>query len=151
MLVSDLLTTSRIKVPIEARDKPGVLRELAALVAEPDGDDVATIVQAVEEREAVLSTGIGHGVAIPHGKPAVSQELRVAAGASPEPIAFDALDGQPVRLFFLLVGPESAAADHIKALSRIARLTRQTAFRDRLLSARTPQEFYRYVCDAEGR
>ncbi len=151
MLVSDLLSTTRIKLPIEARDKPTVLRELAALLAEPNGSELDTIVQAVEEREAVLSTGIGHGVAIPHGKPATLRELRLAAGASPEPIPFDAVDGQPVRLFFLLVGPESAAADQVKALSRISRLTRHAPFRDRLLAARTPEEFYRLLCDAEGK
>ena len=79
------------------------------------------LLRAVREREAVLSTGIGNGVAIPHGKSSVIPELRMAAGTAEPPVDFDALDGQPVQLLFLLVGPESAAGPHIKALSRIAR------------------------------
>jgi len=74
----------------------------------------------------------------------------MAAGTTAEPVDFDALDGQPVRLFFLLVGPESAAGAHIKALSRISRLVRREDVRAKLLAARNAREFYRALRDAEG-
>jgi mannitol/fructose-specific phosphotransferase system IIA component (Ntr-type) len=98
----------------------------------------------------VLSTGIGHGVAIPHGKSAAVSELRMAAGRVAEPVEFDALDGQPVELLFLLVGPETAAGPHIKALSRISRLVRKDEVRDRLISARDAGEFLRTLQEAEA-
>jgi len=151
VLLCELLAPQRIKLPITGRDKGAVLRELVALVAkdgEPEFDD---IFRAVEERERVLSTGIGHGVAIPHGKSSRVQQLRIAAGASPAPVAFDALDGQPVRLFFLLIGPEHLPGDDVKALSRISRLVRREPFREKLLTARDAEEFYRFLCEAESR
>jgi PTS system nitrogen regulatory IIA component len=149
MRFADLLDPSRIKIPIEARDKPGVLRELAELVATDRNGDLEEIVEAVQEREAAMSTGIGHGVAIPHGRSSSLAELRLAAGRSDVPVPFESADGQPASLFFLLIGPESAAGDHVRALSRIARVTRQATVREQLLSARTPEEFYRLLCEAD--
>ncbi len=148
MLLSDLVSPDRIRVPLAGRDKEAVLNELVAVVADGGGqfDD---ILRAVRAREAVLSTGIGYGVAIPHGKSPTLPDLRLAAGVAVEPIGFESLDGQPVRLFFLLVGPESASGAHVKALSRISRLVRREPFRQRLLQSRDPVEFYRFLCDAE--
>mgnify|MGYP001581414670 CR=1 FL=1 len=152
MLLSDILTPARIRVPIQARDKPSVLRELVGLaVGNGGGPEFDEALAAVEAREALLSTGMGYGIAIPHGKCASVPELRLAAGTAPEPVGFDALDGQPVRLFFLLIGPESASGTHVKALSRISRLVRSEQIRERLLRARDPEEFYRFLCEAESR
>jgi len=89
-------------------------------------------------------------VAVPHGKTPALSALVVAAGTTPTPVPYETIDGEPVRLFFLLVGPESAAGAHVKALSRISRLVRREPVRDRLLSARTPEEFYRALCEAEA-
>lgn len=151
MLLTDLISPERIKIPLEADEKDELLRELVGLVTRGTGvDDPADVLRAVREREAVLSTGIGHGVAIPHGKSPALGELRMAAGYTARPVDFDALDGQPVRLFFLLVGPESAAGPHIKALSRISRLVRKDAMRDRLLLARDADEFYGVLREFEG-
>jgi mannitol/fructose-specific phosphotransferase system IIA component (Ntr-type) len=147
--LSDLLSAERIKIPLTGRTKDELLAELVDTVA-GNGADRDEMLRAVREREAVLSTGIGFGVAIPHGKSAAIGELRMAAGLSPEPIEFDALDGQPVRLFFLLVGPESAAGAHIKALSRISRLVRQDSVRERLTGAATPEDFLAALREAEG-
>lgn len=148
MLLGDLLSPARIRVPLKGRDKEAVLTELAQVVADGGGqyDD---ILRAVRAREAVLSTGIGYGVAIPHGKSPTLPDLRLAAGVSAQPIGFESLDGQPVSLFFLLVGPESASGAHVKALSRISRLVRREPFRQSLLQSRDAEEFYRFVCDAE--
>ncbi|MBI4421030.1 MAG: PTS sugar transporter subunit IIA [Gemmatimonadetes bacterium] len=151
MWLSDLLTPQRIKVPITGQDKGAVLRELVALVAEDGPPEFDEILRAVEERERVLSTGVGHGVAIPHGKSHRVQALRLAAGASAAPVAFEALDGQPVRLFFLLIGPENNPGADVKALSRISRLVRREPFRAQLLAARNAEEFYRFLCEAETR
>jgi PTS system nitrogen regulatory IIA component len=149
VLLTDLLTPDRIRVPIQSRDKVTVLSELLGLVVGTGEPEFPDILRAVEERERVLSTGIGHGVAIPHGKSQRIQELRLAAGASAAPVAFDALDGQPVRLFFLLIGPEATGGDEVKTLGRISRLVRREPFREKLLGARNAEEFYRYLCEAE--
>lgn len=151
MLLTDLLTPERIKIPLEGRTKDELLSELVAVIADSDRlDDPEDVLRAVRDREAVLSTGIGNGVAIPHGKSAAVPELRMAAGCTAEPVDFDALDGVPVRLFFLLVGPETAAGPHIKALSRISRLVRKEAVRERLMRARDAAEFYQALREAEA-
>lgn len=150
MQLADLLDIERIRIPLESRTKDELLRELVSVLARGDGvDDLEAVLQAVRDREAILSTGIGHGVAIPHGKSAVVPELRMAAGRTSAPVDFDALDGQPVELLFLLVGPESAAGPHIKALSRISRLVRRDEIRDRLVRAASPQEFLDALREAE--
>jgi len=108
------------------------------------------VLGAILERERQFPTGIGYGVAVPHGKTPALSALVVVAGTTPAPVPYETIDGEPVRLFFLLAGPESAAGAHVKALSRISRLVRQEPVRGRLLGARTPEEFYRAVCEAEG-
>ncbi len=151
MLLSELLTPERIKVPLQGASKEELLRELVQLVsAHEHVDDPEEVLRAVREREAVLSTGIGNGVAIPHGKSAAVPALCMAAGRTAQPVEFDALDGRPVSLFFLLVGPETAAGPHIKALSRISRLVRKDSVRDQLVAASTPEEFYRAMKDSEA-
>ena len=150
MLLTELLTPERIKIPLSARSKEDLLRELVGVIAGSNQDDHEDVLRAVREREAVLSTGIGHGVAIPHGKSAAVNELRMAAGRVQDPIDFDALDGQPVSLVFLLVGPESAAGPHIKALSRISRIVRREDVRERLIAASSAEEFLQALHEAEG-
>jgi mannitol/fructose-specific phosphotransferase system IIA component (Ntr-type) len=151
LLLTDLLTPDRIRVPVAASDKPGVLRELVQLLADRSGAPFEPLLNAVLEREAVLSTGIGHGIAIPHAKSSVVDQLWLVCGSAPDGIAFDALDGQPVRLFFLLLGPDSAAGQHVKALSRIARLVRGDTVREALLCAESPEAFHQILVEAEER
>lgn len=150
MHLSELLRPERIRIPLEAGSKDTLLRELVHVVVAGEGIDEDEVLRAVREREAVLSTGIGHGVAIPHGKSSAVPELRMAAGRTASPIEFDALDGQPVALFFLLVGPETAAGPHIKALSRISRIVRRDDVRDRLIAARDATEFLVALREAES-
>ena len=135
---------------MKATDKEGVLRELVELLLAGNGGSPDEVLAAVLERERQFSTGIGYGVAVPHGKTPAVSSLRVVAGTTSAPVPYDTIDGEPVRLFFLLAGPESQAGVHVKALSRISRLVRREPVRARLLSARTPEEFYRVVVDAEG-
>lgn len=150
MLLTDLLSPERVRVPLEARDKRGILRELSHLLVDTAGGEFDDVLAAVEERETVLSTGIGFGVAIPHGRSPTLPELAVVCGSTPEAIAFDAIDGQPVRLFFLLAGPERAAGQHVKALGRLARLIRGEQLRTRLLACKTSAEFYEALVEAEA-
>lgn len=151
LLLTDLLTPDRIRVPLAATDKPASLRELVELLAERSGAPFEPMHAAVLEREAVLSTGIGHGIAIPHAKSPAVDKLWLVCGSSPQGIAFDALDGQPVQLFFLLLGPDSAAGQHVKALSRIARLVRGEEVREALLKADSPEAFHQILVEAEER
>jgi len=146
--LSEFLTPARIRVPLAARDKEGVLRELVGLVG--NGGLTDDVLGAILERERQFPTGIGYGVAVPHGKTPALSALVMVAGTTPAPVPYETIDGQPVRLFFLVAGPESAAGAHVKALSRISRLVRQEPVRGRLLGAKTPEEFYRVVCEAEG-
>ncbi len=151
MLLSDLLSPVRIKVPLGSRTKTDVLRELVNLVADPgDAASASAILASVNERERVLSTGIGGGIAIPHGKIPHADQLVLAAGVSPGGIDFDALDGKPVHLFFLLIGPESASGAHVKALGRISRLLRREPLRAELVASQSADAFLRVIQAAEA-
>jgi nitrogen PTS system EIIA component len=150
VLLSELLSPGHIKVPLGSRNKDEILQELVSLVANGRADGEAeAILAAVREREQVLSTGIGGGVAIPHGKSPHVDQLRLAAGVTRAPVDFDALDGQPVQLFFLLVGPESASGAHVKTLSRISRLLRRDQLRQELVRAASAEEFLRIIAASE--
>lgn len=151
VLLSDLLSSVRVKVPLEATTKEAVLRELVAVLADDQAiADAEDVLRVVRERERILSTGIGHGVALPHGKSDACPDLSIAAGVTRQPIEFDALDKAPVQLVFLLVGPESAAGPHIKALSRISRLVRQPDLRQRLMEVQDGQAFLDILREAEN-
>lgn len=153
LLLVDLLTPDRIKIPLESVDKAGLIAELCALLARAEGLDEAEeaeIRQAVLDREEVLSTGIGGGVAIPHGKSGAVEDLVLVAGRTKKAVDFDALDARPVRIVLLLVGPESAAGLHVKVLSRISRVLRSRELRERLVEASTPEEFLAILRDAEA-
>lgn len=151
MLLTELLSADRIKVPLCSRNKNDVLEELVALAVPQAAPEARrAILTAVREREQVLSTGIGGGVAIPHGKTPLVDQLVMAAGVAPAGVDYDALDGAPVQLFFLLVGPESAAGAHVKALSRISRLLRRETVRAELRDAASSAAFLGIVHSSES-
>jgi PTS system nitrogen regulatory IIA component len=136
MKIEDILAPGLVIPSLRASDKAGVLRELAALVAENHSEiDGARLVQALEDRERLNSTALGDGVAIPHGKLPGLKRVFAAFGRSPGGVEFQSLDGKPTRIFFLLVAPEDSAGAHLKALARISRLLKDEAFRKRLLDA----------------
>jgi nitrogen PTS system EIIA component len=151
VLLTELLTPDQVVMPVVARDKSGVIAELTRHLANRWGSDYAALLGAVQEREAGGSTGIGFGVAIPHARSAGVPELSLVCGVSPSPVPFDSIDGEPVRLFFLIVGPPASAGQHVKVLGRIAKLVRQEQVRQRLFEAATPDEFYNVLLDAEAR
>ncbi len=137
-------------MPLAASDKKAVIAELTRHLTERAGGNFDEVLRAVHEREAGGSTGFGFGVAIPHARSPEVRELSLVCGVSPSPVPFDSIDGEPVRLFFLIVGPEASAGQHVKLLSRIARLVRREHVRQRLCEAQTPAEFYTVLLDAEG-
>jgi PTS system nitrogen regulatory IIA component len=150
VLLTELLSVDRVRIPLRAGTKDELLHELVEVVSQGlPAASADAIPAAGREREHVLRTGIGQGVAIPHGKTPVVDQLLMAAGVAARPVDFDALDGEPVELCFVLVGPESAAGAHVKALSRISRLLRRAPLREALRAAASPAEFLRLVRESE--
>ena len=144
--IRDLLQEDLIIEEIEAVDKQGVLREfsrllkLRNLVEDEDG-----LLRVLLERESLGSTGIGDGVAIPHGKLPVGSEMIVAFGRSRKGIDFQSMDAQPVFLIFLLATPEDKPGEHLKALARISRILKNPALRENLKSAPHRRELQRLI------
>ena len=134
MKLSALLTPDRIRIPLEANSKDDAIRELVSLLGkEPDVADA--ILGAVLERERRMATGIGRGVAIPHGKSPHVGELEVSFGIVAEPLDYGSVDREPVKVLFLLVSPPDQTGPHIKALAQISRMLSSDAFQDELLAA----------------
>ncbi|MFC1595363.1 PTS sugar transporter subunit IIA [Gemmatimonadota bacterium] len=141
MRLTDILTADRIDLDLDVKTKDEVIENLVELVVKTiKGTNQEAILKAVRAREQLMSTGVGNSVAIPHGKTNAVKTLVAAFGRCIAPVDYDALDGQPVSLVFLLVGPEDAAGPHIKALSRISRLLSYGEFRSVLSSANTSEE-----------
>jgi fructose-specific phosphotransferase system IIA component len=150
MNLTDILSPKAVKVPLLARDKKAVIDELVDLLKASELiQDAASLKQAVWEREQQRSTGIGDGLAIPHGKSSCTKTLFMAVGRPVEPIEFDALDGKKVRLVVLLASPPQRVADHIQALGKISRMMSDPRFRQLAYAAETPETLYRLFKDAE--
>jgi len=142
MRLTDVLTEDMIKIPLISKDKEGILEELVELVASARPvSDKSALLKAIKDREKLMSTGVGRGIAIPHGKSNAVKELVVAVGSTPHGIDFGALDGEPVRLFFFLASPLDVFGPHVRALAKISRLLNVDSTREKLLSAKTPREF----------
>ena len=134
--------------------KEDVIRELVDLLVKAGTikeRDVNRLVQILMKRESLGSTGIGQGVAIPHGKSDCVTKLVAAFGVSRTGMNFDSLDGEPVHLFFLLVAPEDSAGPHLKALARISRLLKDKHFRDSLRVAKDEKTLVKILRDEEER
>jgi len=125
MDLSDLISAESVIPALKATSKKQVLQKLAEAAAELTGLDERQIFDTLLQRERLGSTGVGGGIAIPHGKLAELDRIFGMFARLPKPIDFEAQDGQPVDLVFLLLAPEGVGADHLKALARIARLTRE--------------------------
>ena len=152
MRISDILTVSRIRVPLQARTKRGAIEELVNLLAD-QGDvlDRERTLQAVLEREMTRTTGIGNGLGIPHGKSGSVSDIVMAFGRAEEPIEFDSVDGQGVTLILLLISPVAKAGPHIQALARVSRLMSSEMLRRKLGQAGSPQEILEIIrrCETE--
>ncbi len=143
MKILEILDRRFIVPNLSARGKEGVLRELVRVVARVESQvDEERMVEILLERENLGSTGIGEGVAIPHGKSKTVKRLLASFGRSVPGTDFQSMDGKPTHLFFLLVAPEDSAGIHLKALARISRLMKDASFRKRLMEAETGDEMY---------
>ncbi len=152
MKIMDFLNPKAISANLQATDKEGVISELVDLLIKVrEIKDKNEMVKALLEREALGSTGIGQGIAIPHAKSESVKELVSAFGLSRKGVNFDALDGEPVSIFFLLVAPPDSAGPHLKALARISRLLRDKFFRETLKNAKDAKDILRIIKEEDQR
>jgi fructose-specific phosphotransferase system IIA component len=151
MRLTDVLKPQNIRVPIVATNKTAAITELVQLL-EANGEisDSKSVLASVLEREATRTTGIGNGLAIPHGKCAGTDHLVMAVGKPLQPIDFQSIDGRPVTLIWLLTSPPDKTGPHIHALARISRLMTIEKFRQALTAARSAQDVYDTIVQQES-
>jgi PTS system nitrogen regulatory IIA component len=142
MLVTDLVAPNAVIPALKVNSKKQALTELAAKAAELSGQNERTVLEILQQREKLGSTGVGNGVAIPHGKLPKLNKLFGLFARLDRPVDFEALDGQAVDLIFLLLAPEHAGADHLKALARVARLLRDPDVARKLRDSRDAEALY---------
>ncbi len=150
MKITDFLTVDTIIPALSQNEKNKVLEELANLLsASRPVLDKNKVLEVLLERERISTTAIGEGVAIPHGKLAGVDRVLGVFARSPEGVDFASLDGEPTHLFFALIAPENAAADHLKALARISRLLKDEPFRRRLMAGRSTEELFTIIAEED--
>ncbi len=146
MKISEIIEKENIISDLKSKDKEGVLAELAEAISNHDPSiDKVALVDVLVERERLGTTGIGDGVAIPHGKLSGVKRPIVSFGRSKEGLDFDSMDGQPTHLFFLLVAPENSSGVHLEVLARTAKILKSSVFRKKLMEARTTKEIYQTI------
>jgi fructose-specific phosphotransferase system IIA component len=146
MKLVDVLKPAYIKIPLTSQNKEGVIKELINMLFEQKAiSEKETVFQAALDREKIMTTGVGRQVAIPHCKVKDGKEFSIAFGISESGIDFDAIDNQPVKIVFLLVGPEDNPGMHIRLLSRISRLISKEALREKLLQVNDADEAYQLL------
>jgi nitrogen PTS system EIIA component len=148
--ITDFLTAETVIPTLVAREKNAVLREMASgLVTHHPALDEKRVHEVLLERERISTTAIGEGVAIPHGKLRGVERVLGIFARSLEGVDFASLDGGLTHLFFVLIAPENAAADHLKALARISRLLKDPTFRRRLMEGKTRQEIFEIIAQED--
>ena len=150
MKISEILKIDCIIPEFDVQDKEEIINQLVDLFNDDNRvSDLGVVRETVLERERIMSTGVGNGFAIPHGKTDSVTEIIAGFAKTNTPIDFEALDGEPVNLIFLLVGKENMVGPHIKLLSRISRMMNKEEFRTALAEAKTPQEIHEIFCEEE--
>ena len=143
MKILDILDKRLILPQFTSKTKEGVLRELVHVLSQVEKQvNEDRTVEILLERESLGSTGIGEGVAVPHGKSKEAKKILACFGRSLPGLDFQSLDGKPTHLFFLLIAPENSAGMHLKALAQVSRLMKDQAFRKRLMEANSADEIY---------
>jgi nitrogen PTS system EIIA component len=150
MALADLVVPQAVVPALRINSKKQALQELAARAAAMCGRSEREVLEVLMQRERLGSTGIGSGIAIPHGKLAKLERLFGVFARLERPIDFEALDGQPVDLMFLLLAPEAAGADHLKALARVARLLRDSEIARKLRESRDAESLYAVLTSSPG-
>lgn len=150
MQLHEIINENKIIPELKARDKKGALEELAEAIANQEPSvDKAALVKVLMEREQLGTTGIGDGVAIPHGKLNDIRGPIISFGRRREGLDFDSIDGQPTYIFFLLVAPDNSSGIHLQVLAKIAKMLKSSAFRQRLMSAESTKELYQTIIQAD--
>lgn len=142
MEINDLISSDTIIANLHATSKKQVLQELSRRAAELTGEDERAIFEVLMERERLGTTGVGSGIAIPHGKLQSLERLYGMFARLEQPVDFQAIDERPVDLIFLLLAPESAGADHLKALARVSRVLRDHKVCEKLRGTETSEALY---------
>src|SRR5262249_5936166 len=142
MLLTDLVAPNAIIPALKVNNKKQILEVLAAKAAELCGQTERTILETLQQREKLGSTGVGNGIAIPHGELPKRNKLFGLVARLERPVDFEGRDNQPVDLLFLLLAPEGAGADHLKALARVARLLRDADIARKLRQSRDAEALY---------
>lgn len=146
MKILEFLEPSAITVDLNSQKKPEAINDLCQLLSHTNKiKDAPSVIKNLMEREALGSTGIGQGIAIPHAKSEGAGSLAAAVGISKKGVDFDSLDGEPVHIIFLLVAPKDNGADHLKALARISRLLKDKFVRVALKEAKNPQDVLKVI------
>jgi fructose-specific phosphotransferase system IIA component len=151
MRLTDILRPQNIKIPLKAANKTEAITELVEVLAQ-SGDvlDPKRVLESVLERESTRTTGIGNGLAIPHGKTTGTNDLVMAIGRPDRPIDFQAIDGRPVTIIWLLSSPPDKTGAHIHALAKISRLMTLDKFRQNLNTCKTAQEMFDAIAQQES-
>jgi PTS system nitrogen regulatory IIA component len=150
MTLQSLLQPDAILAELGGRDAATIFAELCVPLARSEGIPQQELVAALLEREALATTAVGDGVAIPHGVHPRLQRVVASFGRAPAGVPFGAPDGQPVRLFVALLRPVEAAGAHLKALARVSQVLGRASVRDALLQAATAEKMYRILVESPG-
>jgi PTS system nitrogen regulatory IIA component len=142
MELADILSEDAVLACTDVKDKTALLEQLSRKAATLTGHDAATILDTLKAREALGSTGLGNGIAVPHGKLAGLKGVTAVFARLARPVDFDSVDEQPVDLVCMLLAPVGAGADHLKALARVARLLRTESLVDALRATSDPHKLY---------
>lgn len=151
MRLTDILSPDCLRVPLVSTDKQAALFELVDLLAQTGTvSNVQQLKDAVWQREQTRTTGIGHGIGIPHGKTDCLDALNMAIGITPQPIEFGAIDGKPVELIILLASPADQTGPHIQALAKISRMLTDDGFREAVKRAQNAEHLYAMLLQHEA-
>src|SRR3989338_3466186 len=154
MKISEFLCTKAISADLKGTNKEEIIDELVGLLVTAgaiEKKNKPKLVEVLLQREALGSTAIGQGIAIPHGKSENVAQLTAGLGVSKEGVNFDSLDGEPAYIFFLLVAHVDSAGPHLKALARISRLLKDKYFRENLKNSKDEKTILKFISQEDGR
>jgi len=150
MKIMDYLNEEWVIPDLKGTDKPSILKELSGVLVKPcQVSSAEELVQVLLDREKLGSTGIGEGIAIPHGRLKKLKRFYISFGRSLKGVDFDSIDRKPSQLFFLVMAPENSAVDNLKLLSRIVTLLKEPSFKKRLMDAQSPKELFQVISEED--
>jgi PTS system nitrogen regulatory IIA component len=150
MKIMDYLNEEWVIPDLKGTDKASVLKELSSVLVKPcQVTSVEDLLQVLLDRERLGSTGIGEGIAIPHGRLKKLKKFFISFGRSPKGVDFDSIDRKPSQLFFLVMAPENSAVDNLKLLSRMVTLLKEPSFKKRLMEAPSRKELFQIISEED--